>query len=140
MKIIRTKRIVSISSPVSFGFIPAAGSSRRRSFGSVASALAISSFRCSPYGRLAAKKICKLHQDQILFRSSIAFSFISFSTLRYFGNLKIPVNVEYLMMIVKSYFTLSRTVCFEKTDILECSCNSCFVDLNRFLSCKILSI
>ena len=33
---------------VSFGFIPAAGSSRSRSFGSVASALAISSFLCLP--------------------------------------------------------------------------------------------
>ena len=49
-----TNWIVSISSPVSFGFIPAAGSSRRRSFGSVAIARAISSLRCLPYGRLDA--------------------------------------------------------------------------------------
>ena len=41
-------RMVSISSSVSLGFMPAAGSSRSRSFGSVASARAISSFRCLP--------------------------------------------------------------------------------------------
>ena len=42
------------SSPVSFGFMPAAGSSRSRSFGSVARARAISSLRCLPYGKLDA--------------------------------------------------------------------------------------
>ena len=39
------------SSSVSCGFIPAAGSSRSSSFGSVARARAISSRRCKPYGR-----------------------------------------------------------------------------------------
>ena len=43
-----TKRMVSISSSVSLGFIPAAGSSNRRSLGLVASALAISNFLCLP--------------------------------------------------------------------------------------------
>ena len=53
-KFLHTNWMVSISSPVSFGFMPAAGSSRSRSFGSVARARAISSLRCLPYGRLDA--------------------------------------------------------------------------------------
>ena len=44
----------SISSSVSFGFMPAAGSSSSSSLGLVASARAISSLRCLPYGRFAA--------------------------------------------------------------------------------------
>ena len=65
----------SISSIVSFGFIPAAGSSNRRSFGFVASALAISNLRCSPYGRFDARKSA-LSSSSNTFKSSIAFSFV----------------------------------------------------------------
>ena len=45
------------------------------------------------------------------------------------------------MMIVKSYFNIIKnSQFFEKTDVLECSCNSGLTDLNIFLSCKILSV
>ena len=74
-----TKRIMSINSPVSFGFMPAAGSSSSKSFGSVAIALAISSLLCCPYGRLEAAT-CATSSRLNTFKSSIACSSISFST------------------------------------------------------------
>ena len=50
----RSFAIRRVISAVSFGFMPAVGSSRSRSFGSHASARAISRRRWSPYGRLRA--------------------------------------------------------------------------------------
>ena len=50
----RSQRISAISSRVSCGFMPAAGSSSSSTFGSVASARAISRRRWLPYGRLVA--------------------------------------------------------------------------------------
>src|SRR5437588_2571725 len=50
----RSAPMRAVSACVSAGFIPAAGSSRSRSRGSVASALAISSRRWSPYGSAPA--------------------------------------------------------------------------------------
>ncbi len=45
------------------------------------------------------------------------------------------------MMIVKSYFYIVKNShILEKTDILECSCNSGFVDLNGFFSCDVLAV
>ncbi len=48
-------KIRSLACRVSCGFIPAVGSSSRMSFGSVASARAISSRRWSPYGMFRAR-------------------------------------------------------------------------------------
>ena len=46
-----------------------------------------------------------------------------------------------MMMVMKSYFNIIKnSQFFEKTDVLECSCNSGLTDLNIFLSCKILSV
>ena len=48
------RRISSTVAWVSVTLMPAVGSSRQRSFGSVASAMPISRLRCSPWERLAA--------------------------------------------------------------------------------------
>ena len=56
--------MTSIMSFVSRGFIPAAGSSRRRSTGSDAIARATSRRRWSPYGRLRATVLLALQADE----------------------------------------------------------------------------
>ena len=47
-----SRRMSPSNSAVSLAFMPAAGSSNSNNFGSAASARAISSRRCAPYGRL----------------------------------------------------------------------------------------
>ena len=56
----RMRRTSAVASAVSCGFIPAVGSSSSSTFGSAASARAISSRRWSPYGRLRASSSATL--------------------------------------------------------------------------------
>ena len=44
------------------------------------------------------------------------------------------------MIVQTSLYIIQNCHIFEESNILKCSCNSCFIDINNTFSCDILSV
>ena len=105
----------------SCGFIPAAGSSSRSSFGSVASARAISSRRWLPYGRLVAASSARRSRPKIFSSSSRALARLALLDVVAAGA-EDRVG-EHLMaaQVVRRHDVLEHRHVGEQADVLECA-------------------
>lgn len=108
--------------------------------------------------RLRRQRSCNLQASLLTVRKIRRFSVSSFFQIKHFQQLHgllihfflhFPVSREtqdsldsgIMMLIVKPHFyIIQNTQIFKETDILECSCDACFTDIDGLFPCDIFPV